>query len=35
MMNAKARELGMTGSHFCNPHGLHDPIITAPPTTSC
>ena len=25
MMNAKARELGMTGSHFCNPHGLHDP----------
>lgn len=25
MMNAKAKELGMTGSHFVNPHGLHDP----------
>jgi len=23
-MNAKAKELGMTGSHFMNPHGLHD-----------
>ena len=25
MMNEKARELGMANSHFCNPHGLHDP----------
>lgn len=24
MMNQKARELGMTGTHFMNPHGLHD-----------
>lgn len=24
MMNAKARELGMNGTHFVNPHGLHD-----------
>ncbi len=24
MMNQKAQELGMTGSHFTNPHGLHD-----------
>ena len=24
MMNAKAVELGMTGTHFVNPHGLHD-----------
>lgn len=24
-MNAKAAELGMTGTHFANPHGLHDP----------
>ena len=23
-MNAKAQELGMTGTHFANPHGLHD-----------
>ena len=23
-MNAKAKELGMTNSHFMNPHGLHD-----------
>ena len=25
MMNEKAAELGMTGTHFVNPHGLHDP----------
>ena len=25
MMNEKARALGMTGTHFCNPHGLHNP----------
>ncbi len=25
MMNEKARSLGMEQSHFCNPHGLHDP----------
>ena len=25
MMNAKAVELGCTGTHFMNPHGLHDP----------
>lgn len=25
MMNAKAKELGCTGTHFANPHGLHDP----------
>ena len=25
MMNAKAKELGCTGTHFTNPHGLHDP----------
>lgn len=25
MMNAKAQELGCTGTHFANPHGLHDP----------
>lgn len=24
-MNAKAQELGMTNTHFTNPHGLHDP----------
>lgn len=24
-MNAKAAQLGMTGTHFTNPHGLHDP----------
>ena len=24
MMNARAKELGMTGTHFSNPHGLHD-----------
>lgn len=24
MMNDKAKELGMNGSHFMNPHGLHD-----------
>ena len=24
MMNAKARELGMEGTHFVNPHGFHD-----------
>ena len=24
LMNATARELGMTGSHFVNPHGLYD-----------
>ena len=24
MMNEKASELGMTGTHFCNPHGLHE-----------
>lgn len=24
MMNAKAQELGLTGTHFANPHGLHD-----------
>ncbi len=25
MMNQKAAELGMTGTHYANPHGLHDP----------
>lgn len=25
MMNAKAEELGCTGTHFVNPNGLHDP----------
>ena len=25
MMNEKAAELGCTGTHFTNPHGLHDP----------
>lgn len=25
LMNGKAAELGMTGSHFTNPHGLDDP----------
>ena len=25
MMNAKAKALGCTGSHFCNPNGLPDP----------
>lgn len=25
MMNAKAAELGCTGTHFANPNGLHDP----------
>ena len=31
LMNAKATELGMNGSHFCNPSGLHDPahVVTA------
>lgn len=24
MMNKRAEELGMTGTHFANPHGLHD-----------
>ena len=24
-MNAKAKEVGATNSHFANPHGLHDP----------
>ncbi len=24
MMNKRAKELGMTGTHFANPHGLHD-----------
>ena len=24
-MNARAYELGMTGTHFVNPHGYHDP----------
>lgn len=24
LMNQKAQELGMTGTHFANPHGLHD-----------
>ena len=25
LMNAKAQALGMTNTHFANPHGLHDP----------
>lgn len=25
MMNQKAKQLGCTGTHFANPHGLHDP----------
>ncbi len=25
MMNTEASRLGMTGTHFMNPHGLHDP----------
>lgn len=25
MMNDEAKKLGMTGTHFMNPHGLHDP----------
>ena len=25
LMNQRARELGMTNTHFMNPHGLHDP----------
>ncbi len=25
MMNQRAQELGMTNTHFVNPHGLHDP----------
>lgn len=25
MMNAKAKELGAVNTHFCNPHGLHNP----------
>ena len=25
MMNEKAAQLGCTGTHFANPHGLHDP----------
>ncbi len=31
MMNANAKRLGMTATHFVNPHGLHDPaqITTA------
>lgn len=24
LMNQKAKELGCTGTHFCNPHGLHE-----------
>src|SRR5690606_35280734 len=24
-MNAEARRLGMTGTHYVNPHGLHSP----------
>lgn len=24
LMNSRAQELGMTGTHFVNPHGLHD-----------
>ena len=24
-MNQRAQELGMTGTHFANPNGLHDP----------
>jgi D-alanyl-D-alanine carboxypeptidase (penicillin-binding protein 5/6) len=27
MMNAHAKRLGMTGSHFTNPHGLPDPEL--------
>lgn len=29
LMNEEAKELGATGTHFVNPHGLHedDPII--------
>ncbi len=26
MMNAHAKRLGMTGTRFVNPHGLHDPV---------
>lgn len=26
-MNQRAQELGMTGTHFANPHGLHDPDL--------
>lgn len=31
LMNEKAAEIGATGSHFCNPHGLHedDHYVTA------
>lgn len=31
MMNQRARQMGLTGTHFVNPHGLHDPrqVITA------
>ncbi|WP_338608949.1 D-alanyl-D-alanine carboxypeptidase family protein [Pelagibacterium nitratireducens] len=31
MMNARAAIMGLTGTHFVNPHGLHDPaqVITA------
>ncbi|HOV70557.1 MAG TPA: serine hydrolase, partial [Clostridia bacterium] len=25
MMNEKAQELGLTNTHFVNPHGIHDP----------
>ncbi len=25
LMNARARQLGLSRTHFCNPHGLHDP----------
>ena len=28
MMNRKAQELGMTGTHFVNPCGVHDPAAT-------
>ena len=31
MMNERAKELGMTGTHFTNPTGLHDPeMVTTP-----
>ena len=28
LMNTEAKQLGATGTHFVNPHGLHDEIIT-------
>ena len=28
MMNARAAMMGLTGTHFANPHGLHDPAQT-------